>query len=112
MNTRKIIGDVLDAFLLLAILVFFYFHWFSVDHHTVGAARLFLLLCLLLAVTAIVILPFRAKRHPTISNFITRDGNGNVRRVFLVPAFCLAAFVVVSVSAARILVLVVTNTAN
>jgi hypothetical protein len=111
-HTRKVFGDVLDGFLLLATLVFFYFLWFSVDRHTVGTARLFMYLRLFLAVAAIVILPFRAKRHPAISNFIMRDGNGNVRRVFLVPAFCLAAFVVVSVSVARILVLVVSNTAN
>ena len=112
MNARNIFDDVLDGFLLLAILVCFYCLWFSVDRHTVGTARLFMCLRLLLAVAAIVILPFRTKRYPAISNFIMRDGNGNVRRVFLVPALCLAAFVFVSVSAARILVLVVTNTAN
>jgi hypothetical protein len=112
MNARKIAGDLLDAFLVLAILVFFYFHWFSVDQHAVGTARIFRLSRLLFAVAAIVILPFRVRRHPVISNFVMHDRKGNVRRVFLLPAICLAAFVVVSVSATRILVLVVTNAVN
>lgn len=112
MNARKITGDVFDAFLVLSILVLFYFHWFSVDKHTVGSARFFMFLRLLLAVAAMVILPFRVTRHPTIGNFIMRDRKGNARRVFIVPALCVVAFVFVSVSAARILVLMATYTAN
>ena len=39
-------------------------------------------------------------------------GKGDVRRVSIVPALCAVAFVVVSVLAVRIVVLMVTHTAN
>jgi hypothetical protein len=103
------LGSLLDLALVACVLVYFYFRWFPVDRHPVGVVRGLSYLSLLLTIVAMIVLPFRIKRYPTLAKFATQDFAGRGRKSVVIPALCVFLFVFLTVSAARLLVLLATH---
>lgn len=104
---RKIIGDFIDVSLFLMILMPLYFHYFIDEKYAKGDEAKFIYLRLALLVVAMFVLPFRAKRHPRIVNFVLFDRGGNRRTTFIVPGMCAALFMLISLVGMRVTSLLV-----
>ncbi|CAE6803963.1 hypothetical protein LMG22931_05544 [Paraburkholderia nemoris] len=82
---KRITGYGLDAFLILCLLVFFYFHAFEKSQNIPPWSSGWGNIRLLLAILAMVTLPFRLKRYLYVSNLVVFGSAGSRRKTIIVP---------------------------
>jgi len=94
---RKI-GHVVDFIFLLSLLMFFYFHAFNKEQ----AGTNWRIADFVLALLAIIVLPFRVKAHPRLSNYVLYDGKGERRKTLIIPLASMLLVLFGFIVAARI----------
>lgn len=101
---KRIAGYGLDAFLILCLLMFFYFHAFSNSRNIPPWSSGWGNIRLLLAILAMVTIPFRVKRYPNVSHFIVFDSAGSRRKTIIAPLFWMLVIIFGSLIILRTLV--------
>jgi hypothetical protein len=101
---KRIAGYGLDAFLIVCLLVFFYFHAFGNSRNIPPWSSVWGNIRLLLAILAMLTLPFRVKRYPNVSHFIMFDGAGGRRKTIIFPLLWMLVIIFGSLVILRTLV--------
>lgn len=100
---RKV-GYALDAFLLLCLITFFYFHAFEKGKIVSPFVADWHMANFVLVILAMVVLPFRFKNYPGLNKFINYGHSEGRRKTIVVPLLWMMLFLFGSIVAVRIVV--------
>ncbi|MGP8474291.1 hypothetical protein [Burkholderia sp. PR2] len=102
---KKAAGYAIDAILIVGIVTFFYFVAFRREIHQSASTSNIRNAAFAITLASFAILPFRAKRPPSLLHFIQFDAKGRPRSNLAMPLMCFVLSILIVLALIRLIVI-------